>query len=115
MKINHLEPTSGIFSFSEGEYPIYYSLWEGEPSMVSLMDDRDRYQNSSQVLAGAQAFAGKPMAKLVPQRTEEVPHLADVEGWLDDDDPFFGTIETIVEERSRHLPRVPRGEGPFDS
>ena len=50
---------------------------------------------------------GKPMARLVPI-TEEVapPHVADAEGWLEDDDPFLSTIEALVAARSTHLPRV---------
>lgn len=33
---------------------------------------------------------GKPMAKLVPISSEDKPpHLADVQGWLDEDDAFF--------------------------
>ena len=44
---------------------------------------------------------GKPMAKLVPVGTGESRHLANVEGWLDNDDPFFDSIDSIVEARSR--------------
>ena len=57
---------------------------------------------------------GKPMAKLVPPHTEARKHLAEVEGWLDDDDPFFDTMEAVVEERLRHPPRVLGASGnPF--
>ena len=46
---------------------------------------------------------GKPVAKLVPADSEDVPrHLSDIEGWLEDSDPFFGAIDEIVEARS-HL------------
>ncbi|MDH3599375.1 MAG: type II toxin-antitoxin system prevent-host-death family antitoxin [Candidatus Tectomicrobia bacterium] len=50
---------------------------------------------------------GKPMAKLVPISSEDKPpHLADVQGWLNEDDAFFSTMDTIVAERARHTPRV---------
>ena len=50
---------------------------------------------------------GKPMAKLVPISSEDQqPHLADVQGWLDEDDPFFSRIDTIVSERAQHVPRA---------
>jgi len=50
---------------------------------------------------------GKPMAKLTPvdDPTEPQP-LAEVEGWLDDDHPFFAAIDDIVDKRS--MPRVLR-------
>ena len=48
---------------------------------------------------------GKPMARLVPAE-ENDRHLADVRGWLDEDDPFFETIDQIVKERLVHLPRI---------
>jgi len=47
---------------------------------------------------------GKPMARLVPVAKQPVGHLADVKGWLADDDPFFTYIEEIV--RNRHTPRI---------
>lgn len=50
---------------------------------------------------------GRPVAKLVPVGPEEqVGHLANVQGWLEDDDPFFSAIEEIVEARHRHIPRI---------
>jgi prevent-host-death family protein len=48
---------------------------------------------------------GKPMAKLVPLREPRAKHLADVQGWLSEDDPFFEAIDEIVASRSSHLPR----------
>ncbi len=54
---------------------------------------------------------GKPMAKLVPaDAPDEAVFLDTVEGWLEDDDPFFAAIDKIVAERSRHVPRVLRTE-----
>ena len=50
---------------------------------------------------------GRPVAKLVPAGPEEQGgHLANVEGWLEDDDPFFSAIDGIVEARHQRLPRV---------
>lgn len=49
---------------------------------------------------------GRPMAKLVPPSTPDTPRLRDLQGWLDDDDPFLETIERTVERRREHRPRV---------
>ncbi len=50
---------------------------------------------------------GKPMARLVPpDAVAEPKHLANVSGWLDDDDPFFSEIDAIVEARASHRPRA---------
>jgi len=52
---------------------------------------------------------GKPMARLVPVDVEAiVPHVADVKGWLEDDDAFFTTMNAIVADRKTHLPRTLR-------
>jgi prevent-host-death family protein len=48
---------------------------------------------------------GKPMARLVPAE-EDVKHLADARGWLDEGDPFFDTIELIIRKRLAHIPRI---------
>lgn len=49
---------------------------------------------------------GRPVAKLVPASAEDGPsHLADVKGWLDDDDPFFAAVDEIVEARFQNRPR----------
>ena len=45
------------------------------------------------------------MARLVPIE-ENAKHLADARGWLNEDDPFFETINRIVKARSAHLPRI---------
>ena len=40
---------------------------------------------------------GRPMAKLVPvEPHDNQPHLADAQGWVDEEDEFFATIETIT-------------------
>ena len=52
---------------------------------------------------------GKPMARLVPVRPEEeMPHLADARGWLEEDDDFFATMRSIVAGRQKHVPRTLR-------
>ena len=39
---------------------------------------------------------GKPMAKLVPlSAVETKPHVANVQGWLEEDDTFFVSIDGI--------------------
>jgi prevent-host-death family protein len=48
---------------------------------------------------------GKPMARLVPVEEPE-HHLGNVRGWLDDNDPFFNTVERIIDDRNKHVPRV---------
>ena len=55
---------------------------------------------------------GRPMARLVPVRPkDETPHLADAQGWLEEDDAFFATMRTIVANRRKHLPRTLRRRG----
>jgi prevent-host-death family protein len=50
---------------------------------------------------------GKPMAKLVPPGPiPDQPHLADVRGWLEDDDPFFSLLEKVQGGRRTRRPRV---------
>ena len=48
---------------------------------------------------------GRPMVRLVPVEQSEM-HLAEVKGWLDENDPFFDTINGIVRNRKSHTPRV---------
>jgi prevent-host-death family protein len=53
---------------------------------------------------------GRPMAKLVPIGQPDIDHhLADARGWLEDNDPFFSQIQTIVKSRSKVKFRKPRG------
>ena len=51
---------------------------------------------------------GKPMARLVPAE-ETNRHLSQAQGWLEDDDPFFNEIDRIVQDRTKHVPRVLKG------
>lgn len=55
---------------------------------------------------------GRPMAKLVPTEAGGPRPLAEVRGWLDDEDPFFAAIEAVVSARRRHRPRALRTAGP---
>ena len=56
---------------------------------------------------------GRPMAKLVPVgEAAEEEYLDSVEGWLDDDDPFFAAIDEIVAGRSQQVPRILRAGVP---
>lgn len=48
---------------------------------------------------------GRPMARLVPISPAASRPLADVKGWLDDEDPFFVHVRRIVEERHTRRPR----------
>ena len=48
---------------------------------------------------------GKPMARLVPA-DEITIHLSNAKGWLENDDPFFDTINRIIKDRSKHVPRI---------
>ncbi len=55
---------------------------------------------------------GKPMARLVPVRPEqEKAHLADARGWLEADDGFFTTMDSILARRQKHVPRALRRRG----
>jgi len=48
---------------------------------------------------------GKPMARLVP--ADEINlHLCDAKGWLENDDSFFADIDRIIQDRSKHVPRI---------
>lgn len=51
---------------------------------------------------------GKPMACLVPADSMG-KNLADVRGWLDEDDSFFSTTDSIVKDREKHVTRMLKG------
>jgi hypothetical protein len=42
-------------------------------------------------------------------KPEEPNHPVNIEGWLDDDDPFFAIIDGIVEARFQDQPRSDTG------
>lgn len=78
------------------------SVAEAQRSLTELVEEIVQTGESVLLLD-----KGKPVAKLVPTGPEEQPgHLANVQGWLEDDDPFFTAIDGIVEARHQHLPRV---------
>ena len=53
------------------------------------------------------AKRGKPLAMLVPPATEpDSDHLSRVEGWLENNDPFFKIMNQTVQNRQKHLPRI---------
>ena len=50
---------------------------------------------------------GKPLAMLVPpSELSKEDHLNKIEGWLENDDPFFEIIDQIVSDRANHVPRI---------
>ncbi len=50
---------------------------------------------------------GRPMAILVPPVQPKAERsLSGIEGWLEEDDPFFEIMDQIVRKRAKHLPRV---------
>lgn len=50
---------------------------------------------------------GRPMARLVPPvSTGASEGLAEVQGWLRNEDPFFGRVDEVVAARAGHVPRV---------
>ena len=52
---------------------------------------------------------GKPVAVLVPpDQALREDRLSKVDGWLDEDDPFFHIMANIVAERKKHIPRILR-------
>jgi prevent-host-death family protein len=52
------------------------------------------------------AKRGKPVARLVPVTSRRGKSLADVHGWLNDTDPFFAAVESIVSDRHAGRPRA---------
>ena len=50
---------------------------------------------------------GRPMARLAPPDEQQAhPHPADMEGWLEENDPFFEEIDRILTQRLAHRPRI---------
>jgi prevent-host-death family protein len=48
---------------------------------------------------------GKPMALLSPLEKNDSP-IFESKGWLNESDPFFSSMDRIVQERAEHKPRV---------
>lgn len=85
--------------------PVTVSVAEAKKSLSELLGRVAYGKETITILK-----RGKPMAKLVPTIDQPGKHLADVKGWLDDDDPFFKIMEEITSRRS--APRSAR-EIPF--
>ena len=51
---------------------------------------------------------GKLMAGRVSV-CEPDPHLGKAKGWLENDDPFFDIMNQIVQNRSKHVPSILKG------
>lgn len=49
---------------------------------------------------------GKPVAELSPIGQKPY-HLGQVKGWVEDSDPIFQILDSIVADRQKHLPRNP--------
>ncbi len=50
---------------------------------------------------------GKPLAILVPpHEAAKEDHLSKVQGWLEEDDPFFKIMDELVKDRRKHVPRI---------
>jgi hypothetical protein len=47
-----------------------------------------------------------PDDQLPPDQPEAAEGLAEVRGWLDDDDPFFAYVDQAVAARARDRPRA---------
>ncbi len=55
---------------------------------------------------------GKPLAMIIPSTGEpSEQHLSKVQGWLEEDDPFFNIIHEIVDARQTHISRISRKGG----
>lgn len=54
---------------------------------------------------------GRPMARLVQAGTADANDPpAGIQGWLEDDDPFFDIVDEIVARRATRLPRALAGK-----
>lgn len=46
--------------------------------------------------------SGRPVARLVAVEETET-HLVEAQGWLENEDPFFDVIDSILEDRCKHV------------
>lgn len=76
------------------------SVAEAKRSLSELLS-RVAYRGESIVIAKR----GKPVARLVPVTSSSYRSLADVRGWLGDDDPFFTAMDEISTARHGRRPR----------
>ena len=83
-----------------------YSVAEAKKHFSELLS-RVAYGNERITIAKR----GKPLAILVPPHAEQSPdHLSQVEGWLENSDPFFKIVDRIVKKREKHIPRVAKSQ-----
>ncbi|HEX7183293.1 MAG TPA: hypothetical protein VF756_15760 [Thermoanaerobaculia bacterium] len=81
-----------------------YSIAEAQRQLTDLVEKVSESGETILLVDG-----GRTVAKLIPAgQDEQTGHLASVQGWLEDDDPFFSAIDEIVEARQQHLPRIVR-------
>jgi prevent-host-death family protein len=52
---------------------------------------------------------GKPIAQLSPVEEGE-EKIFQAKGWREEGDPFFATVDQIVQERVEHKPRIVKGK-----
>jgi len=82
------------------------------PQTIGIADAKKHFSDLlGQVAYGKKQIIitkrGKSMALLVPIDVDvNDKHLARAKGWLKEDDPFFKTIENIVQSRIRHPSRL---------
>ena len=86
-----------------------------EPIPIGISETRGRL---SEILEGVaskhETFLitrrGRPIARLAPPVTvaSEAPSLRELPGWTEGSDPFFETIDQVVEERSACPPMCVR-------
>jgi prevent-host-death family protein len=79
-----------------------YSVAEAKKHFSELLN-RVAYGKERIIIAKR----GKPLAMLMPPAAEAgSDHPGKVEGWLENNDPFFKIVNQIVKNRQKHLPRV---------
>jgi len=89
-------------------------VWVSKTTTVNVADAKRYFADLlGRVAYGGETIIitrrGKPMARLIPVDLDTAaPHVADAQGWLEDDDPFFTSIDTIVADRETHQPRALR-------
>jgi prevent-host-death family protein len=77
---------------------------------VSIVEAKKHFSNLiGRVAYGKEEIVitkkGKPMALLLPVK-ENNKHLSEAKGWLEEGDPFFKIIESIIKSRNVHTPRL---------
>ena len=79
-----------------------YDVAEAKKHFSELLN-RVAYGNERIIIAKR----GKPLAMLIsPSAETGSDHLGKLEGWLENEDPFFKTVNQIVKARQKHFPRT---------